>query len=382
MEKSVVKNGKELRYGLTTGSCATAAATSALEILLSKQNIKEVKIILPKGEEVYFQLKDVEIGEDFVQVTVIKDGGDDPDVTHGTEIVAKVSLCPKDIIIDGGIGVGRITKEGLKGKVGEAAINPVPRQMIEKNLTTVMNKHGYRGGAKVIISVPDGENLAKSTYNPRLGIIGGISILGTTGIVEPMSEKAIVDTNKVLIDKRFSQDNEIILISPGNYGRDFCKEYLNIDISKSIPISNFVGETLDYIKYKGFKKIIFVGHIGKIIKCAGGIMNTHSYYADCRMELMAVNCALEGAPIETLNKLIECISTDQALDIIKDEPYFNNFKKRIMDRIMYHLNFRLKNQVEIGVVMFSSDRNQIFKSENADALIAEFISRENLRDSE
>lgn len=381
MEKSIIKNGKELRYGLTTGSCATAAAASALEILLSKESIRDVKIVLPQGEEVYFQLSEVEIQPEYVQVTVIKDGGDDPDVTHGTSIVAKVTLTDKDVIIDGGIGVGRVTKEGLKCKVGEAAINPVPRQMIEKNLRAVMEKYGYEKGVKVIISVPQGETLAKSTYNPRLGIVGGISILGTTGIVEPMSEKAIVDTNKVLIDKRHMQDSEIILISPGNYGRDFCKEYLGIDIEKSIPISNFVGETLDYIKYKGFKKIIFVGHIGKIVKCAGGIMNTHSYYADCRMELIGINCALEGASVETLNKLMQCISTDQALDVIKDEPYFLRFKKRIMDRIMYHLDFRLKNQVEIAVVMFSSDRNQIFKSENADDLIAQFINREKDRDN-
>lgn len=381
MDKSVVKNGKELKCGFTTGSCATAAATSALEMILSGQALSAVAIRLPSGEEAVFELEDITREKDFARVAVTKDGGDDPDVTTGTRIYGEVKLTPEKgvISIDGGMGVGRVTKRGLKCAVGEAAINPVPRRMIEENLKNIMENHGYEGGVSVVISVPEGEALALKTYNPRLGIVGGISILGTTGVVEPMSEKAIVDTIKVLVDKKYEEDSEIILISPGNYGRDFCREYFGIDISKSIPISNFVGEAIDYIKYKGFKKILFVGHTGKIVKCAAGIMNTHSYYADGRMEIIGVHSALSGADIPTVEKIMECISTDEAFDILKGKPYFEQVKRRIMDKIMYHLNFRLKDEVEIGVVMFSSDRDHIIESENAEKLI-ELIREENPMD--
>lgn len=377
MELSVVKNGKELRGGFTTGSCAAAASTAALEMLLRDSLISQVSIKLPSGEEADFEIEVLEKNVDKVKVAVIKDGGDDPDVTTGTKIVSEVSLLESDIIIDGGKGVGRITKKGLKCSVGEAAINPVPRKMIEENLRTVMEKSGYTGGASVIISVPEGEELAKRTYNPRLGIIGGISILGTTGIVDPMSEKAIVDTNKILIDKKFAEDSEIILISPGNFGRDFCKEYLNLDIDKSVPISNFVGETLDYIKYKGFKRILFVGHTGKIVKCAAGIMNTHSYQADGRMEIIGVHSALAGVSREKIAQIMECVSTDEAFNIIKEEPGFNQVKDSIMEKVMYHLNFRLKDAVKIEVVMFSTDRDLVLKSKGADEFIKMIEERNN-----
>lgn len=150
-------------------------------------------------------------------------------------------------------------------------------------------------GLDVEISVPGGDEIAKKTYNPRLGIVGGISILGTSGVVDPMSEKALIDTIKVVVDRQHAKDPEHILIAPGNYGRDFCREELGLDIENAVPVSNYIGEALDYIRYKGFKKILFVGHTGKLIKTAAGIMNTHSSYADGRMEIIAVHSALWGA---------------------------------------------------------------------------------------
>lgn len=372
MEKFAVVGGKALRRGYTTGSCATATATAAAEMLLSGKQITDVTILLPSGDKVAFEIDDIVIAKEFVSCSTIKDGGDDPDATHGAKIFAKVSIADKDITIKGGKGVGTVTAKGLQIPPGEPAINPMPRKMIRENVTRVTEQHKYTKGLEVEISVPEGEEIAKKTFNPRMGILGGISILGTTGVVEPMSEKALVDTFKSVIDQQYVQDPEHILISPGNYGKDFCRDYLNLDIEKSVQISNFVGECLDYIKYKGFKKILFVGHTGKLIKLAAGIMNTHSAYADARMEIIGIYSALSGAGTETLNQIMNCVTTDDAFDLIKDKPYYEEVKERLLDRVMYHLNYRLKEEVEIEVVMYTNDRNHIIKSNGADSLIKYF----------
>ena len=369
MKEYIIKSGEKLRYGLTTGSCAAAASAAALDCLLTSQPVSQASITLPSGQKAMLEIADCTLKEGYALCGVVKDGGDDPDITTGTKIYAGVTLKEEDITIIGGKGVGRVTAKGLRCKVGEPAINPVPRKMIIENLKNVMKKHGYKGGAEVEIIVPDGERLAPKTFNPRLGIVGGISILGTTGIVEPMSEKALIETIKVLIDKKYEENSEIILIAPGNFGKDFCKEYLGFDIEKAVAISNFVGEALDYIKYKGFKKILLVGHTGKLIKLAAGVMNTHSSYADCRMEIIGVHSGIAGAESETMKQIMNAITTDEAFDILKDERYYGTVKESILDKVMYHLNFRLKDQVEIGVIMFTTGREHIIKSENADELI-------------
>lgn len=226
MEKYTVKSGKKLRFGYTTGSCATAASAAAAEILLGGENIRAVTITLPSGETAVFDIEIIEKKRQRVVCAVTKDGGDDPDVTHGARILAAVTKNDngnKAIVLKGGSGVGIITAKGLQCAVGEPAINPVPRKMINNNAENVMRKYGYSGSLEIEISVPGGEDIAKHTYNPRLGIVGGISILGTSGIVDPMSEKALVDTIKIVVDRQYADDPEHILISPGNYGRDFCR---------------------------------------------------------------------------------------------------------------------------------------------------------------
>lgn len=374
MEKFTVKNGKKLRFGYTTGSCATAAAAAAAEMLFTGQKIEQAQITLPSGETAVFEIRNTEIEKDFAVCSVTKDGGDDPDATHGAEIFAKVSrelnsAHEGEILLKGGKGVGTVTANGLQCPVGQPAINPVPQKMIRENTGRIMGQHGYTGGLTVEISVPTGEEIAKHTYNPRLGIVGGISILGTSGIVDPMSEKALVDTIKAVVDKQYAENQERILIAPGNYGRDFCRDYLHLDIEKSVPVSNYIGEALDYIQYKGFKKILFVGHTGKLIKIAAGIMNTHSSYADGRMEIIGVHSAMAGADRETVEKIMSCITTDEAFDVIREKPYYEEVKQSILEKVLYHLNFRLKGKAEIEVVMFTTDRTHIIQSEGAEDMM-------------
>lgn len=380
MEKYTVKNGKALRYGFTTGSCATAAAAAAAEMLLTGVDVPRAVITLPSGEQVAFDIENIQKQQGFVSCSVTKDGGDDPDVTHGARIFARVSRSEAPgVTIKGGEGVGTVTVKGLQIPPGEAAINPVPRRMITENLQRISAAKNFdleKEGLAVEISVPGGGEIAKKTFNPRLGIVGGISILGTSGVVDPMSEKALIDTIKVVVDRQFARDPEYILIAPGNYGRDFCREHLGLDIESAVPVSNYIGEALDYIRYKEFKKILFVGHTGKLIKTAAGIMNTHSSYADGRMEIIAVHSALCGADRETVAAIMKCVTTDEAFDIIKDKPYYQAARESILAKVLMHLDFRLKGEAAIEVVMFTSDRSHIIKSQGADDMIAYFKSQQ------
>jgi cobalt-precorrin-5B (C1)-methyltransferase len=371
-ENYTVKNGKRMRFGYTTGSCAAAAAEAACELLLAGVRIQAAEILLPGGTKAVLEILDHELNDGKASCSVVKDGGDDPDITTGLKIFATVSRSEAGVNIDGGEGVGRVTARGLQRGPGEPAINPVPVKMIEDSVTAAKNKYGYDGGIDVVISVPGGEKAARKTYNPRLGIVGGISILGTTGIVEPMSEKALIDTIKVEMDRKYADDPEKILIAPGNYGQKYCLEQLGLDIEKSVQTSNYIGESLDYIVYKGFRNILFVGHTGKLVKLAAGVMNTHSYVADCRMETIAAHCGCCGARPETMEKILKCITTDDAFDLIQSEPYYEEVKARIMERAMYHLNYRLKGAARIEVVMFTTGRNHVIMSDGAREMIEKF----------
>ncbi len=373
MDSFVVKNGKELKSGYTTGSCATAAAVCALHAILTKKPVQKASITLPSNEIACLPISEINFSENSANCIVIKDAGDDPDVTHGAKICADVTLTSNsEIIIDGGAGVGRVTCEGLKQKIGEAAINPIPMKMIRENITALMKKHGYSGGVKIIISVEQGEEIAKNTFNERLGIIGGISILGTTGIVEPMSEKAIIDTIKLTIDKIACTQNDYILLVFGNYGEEFCKNKLNLDIKNSVQISNFVGEALDYVKYKNFKNILLVGHTGKIIKLAGGIMDTHSKTADCRMEILSAHSALNGADKKTVSDIMTALTTDKAFEIICGEDYYSNALSSLSQKISFYVNYRLKNEVNFAFFAFGTEDKFNFFSENYKDMIKLF----------
>ena len=372
-ERYRLVNGRKLRYGYTTGSCAAAAAAASLRMLLTGDVVSHVRVRLPGGDTAMFEIRNPCLTSNKAICSIVKDGGDDPDVTHGLSITAEVSKFDDGgILIEGGEGVGRITQEGLRCKVGDPAINPVPRKMIRENLIAISEKNGYFGGIKVRISVPGGEKIAKNTFNPRLGIVGGISILGTTGIVEPMSEKALVDTIKMDIDRRYAENCDRILIVPGNYGKDFCKNTLGIDIDRAAIISNYVGEALDYIRYKGFREVFLVGHTGKLIKIAAGVMNTHSMYADARMEVFAAHVGALGASSEMIEEILHCNTTDQAFETVSEMPWQDELKKRICNKAMEHLNFRLHNEVEIQLTMFTTNGMNTIKSPGADGMAEAF----------
>lgn len=282
-----------MRYGFTTGSCAAAASKAAAYMLLTGKAKNKITIQTPKGIAYTADITDIKRSENEVSCAVIKDGGDDPDVTTGAYIYASVrilhsdtsALCKKkqDLVIiniDGGDGVGRVTKPGLDQPVGNAAINHVPREMIEKEVREVCELLDFKGTLDITISVPKGNELAERTFNPRLGIVGGISILGTSGIVEPMSSQALIDTIRVELRQRYSLGYDYVAVAPGNYGLDFMKESYGYDLDRSVKCSNFIGETIDMAADMGFKRMLLTGHIGKLIKVAGGIMNTHSREAD------------------------------------------------------------------------------------------------------
>ena len=346
----------ELRKGVTTGLCAAAAAKAAVITLLTSDTTTEVDVTAKTGAVIKLKVTDTLREDGVVMCAVQKDAGDDPDVTNGLKIFAAVSKTDtKGISIDGGEGIGRVTKPGLKVPVGKAAINPVPMEMITSAIEGVCGQYLYTGGIKAIIYVPSGAEIAKKTMNERLGIVGGISILGTTGIVEPMSEKALVDTIKAEIDVQAASGKISMLITPGNYGRDFAEKMLGLDISEAIKCSNFIGETLDYISAKGVKRITLIGHAGKLVKLAGGIMNTHSRIADCRMEIIAAHCALAGAETETVRRIMACVTTEAAIDIMAGAGLNEAVWESIGEKIGFHIRERTRGGVEAEYIVFTQE---------------------------
>ena len=373
MEQFVYKNHKKLRYGYTTGSCAAAASKAAAAMLLSGKEISYVELHTPKGIDLRLEVLDISREDNAVSCAIQKDGGDDPDVTNGILIYAKVSREPADeaqIIIDGGIGVGRVTKPGLEQPVGAAAINKVPRQMIRENLEAVCEQYHYHGKLSVVICIPSGVELAAKTFNPRLGIVGGISVLGTSGIVEPMSEQALIDTIRVEMRQKLANGMEYLLVVPGNYGIDFLDQYGHgLQLEDAVKCSNFVGEALDAAVEFGAKGVLLVGHIGKFVKLAGGIMNTHSHNADARMELLTVHAALLGAPVELLQKMMECVTTDDALKYLKEADLMEPVMERIMEKMEFYVNQRAQHQLELGVITFSNVFGILGQTKNVPDLV-------------
>jgi len=370
MEHYIEKDGKRLRLGYTTGSCAAAAAKAAAWMLLTGQEKTKISLDTPKGIRLELDVKEITMGETDVSCAIEKDSGDDPDVTKGTLIFATVSHCdPPGVTIDGGKGVGRVTKRGLDQPVGNAAINSVPRQMIRENVEEVMRLTDHQGGLKVIISAPEGEELAKKTFNPRLGIVGGISILGTTGIVEPMSEQALVDTIKVELRQRRADGAEYVLLTPGNYGAEFIKTELGLDMKIAVQVSNFVGDALDLCRELGFKGALLIGHIGKLVKIGGGMLNTHSKYGDCRMEILAAQAGACGVRAERIAEMLDCVTCDDVLRILQEENCYEAPLRRLTERVSFHLQHRGGETLETGAVLFSKEYGIVGQSANAERLL-------------
>ena len=369
---------KELRKGFTTGSCGAAAAKAALYMLLTGSVKDEIEIITPGGAVFRTAVKDIFREGNRVRCAVVKDGGDDPDVTTGLHVTAEVRAEERadgdlEIQIEGGPGVGRVILPGLDQPVGNAAINRVPRQMIEKELSEVAELLDFRGRIRVILSVPGGEAAAERTFNPRLGIEGGISILGITGIVEPMSTRAILDTIRVELNQRKALGDRIAAVSPGNYGLNFMKENYGYDLNRSVKCSNYVGDTVDMVREMDFRGMLLTGHIGKLIKVSGGIMNTHSKEGDARMELLAAGVIRAGGSMDTLRGILNCRVTEEALGIIQTESpaLLRTSMESVMDRILYYLRKRAGEELPVECILYSNEFGLLAASPGAMDMLEE-----------
>ena len=377
-----------MRYGFTTGSCAAAASKAAVYMLLSGRKKKKITIETPKGIPYTAEILAIRRGENEVSCAVRKDGGDDPDVTSGALIGAKVTYGRADVFqitIEGGRGVGRVTRPGLDQPVGNAAINHVPREMIVREVTQVCQLLDYKGTLEIEIFVPEGEELAVHTFNPRLGITGGISILGTSGIVEPMSSRALLDTIRVELRQRRALGFDYVAVSPGNYGLDFMKQQYGYDLDRSVKCSNFIGETVDMAIEEGFQRLLLTGHIGKLIKVAGGIMNTHSREADCRLELLCAFAAKQGVESDKLCAILDCITTTQALQILEESGRREAVMAYAMERILWYLDRRAQGKLEIDCIMFDNEYGELAGSKEVEAwftLLAQEQERQTLSPSE
>lgn len=362
--------GKAYRKGYTTGSCATAAAKVAALMILRQQIIHQVSIVTPSGVTLHLNVEEPLIHGNQATAAIRKDGGDDVDVTHGMLIYAQVKLRDDaHITITGGTGVGKVTQKGIGLPIGHSAINKTPLQTIEAAVREVL---GPERGADVVIFAPEGEERALRTYNSRLGIMGGISILGTTGIVTPMSEESWKRTLAIELEQKRENGLDKVIFVPGNHGERFVREQLQVDTHLVVTMSNFVGYMLQEAERLAFRHVVMVGHLGKLIKVAAGIFHTHSHIADGRMETLVTHLALAGAPNELLRQVYHCLTTEAAMDLIAQAGYesvYDAIATRIVERVQQMLRYS-PQPFTCDVILFSLD-NQPLGSNRPVAAIAE-----------
>lgn len=377
-EEYVSTGGRRLRRGYTTGTCATAATRAAAMALLSGGRPESIEVETPKGIFVRVPVEALSVEGGKATCAVRKDGGDDADDTNGMLICAEVERIGDGISIDGGEGVGRVTRKGLDQPVGNAAINRVPRAMIKEAAEREMDAAGYDGGLRITITAPEGGRVASRTFNPRLGIVGGVSILGTSGIVEPMSEDALIGSIRAEARMFLAQDGgrRYLLAVPGNYGRDFVAAYPALNGVQPVECSNYVGGVIDIAREEGAAGVLLVGNLGKLVKVAGGIMNTHSRNADCRMEILAANAAMAGADAETVKRVMGCVSTDDALDVLGTVGLMKATMDTLIPKIEFHMDYRAKGTLEVGAVVFSSKFGVLGETPSAEKLVRKVGERE------
>lgn len=408
MEEYVYIDGKKYRRGYTTGSCATGASKAAVYMLITKNRINTINIDTPKGIPLLLKVDNINISDTFVECSIKKDGGDDIDATHTMDIYARAEIVAKNdknkgyltlkdidslstnseckselykfIRVYGGTGIGVVTKKGLSVDIGKPAINPTPLKMINHEIRKLIgdNFESILGNDKVLkitIFAPQGETVAKKTFNSRLGIVGGISIIGTTGIVEPMSDDGWKKSLSIELQMKKEQGLDKIILVPGNHGEQFIREKLNLDIKYVVRVSNFIGYMIKEAQRIGYKKILMAGHIGKFIKVSAGIFNTHSKVADARSEILVANLALMGARYEFLNKINQCVTTEEAVELINNSEYrevYNILSNKCRERVKQYLN-EDSDDIDVEVIIFSMDKSLLGKSDNTDDLVEVFI---------
>ena len=327
-----------LRRGFTTGTCAQAAAKGASIMLTNGKVVDTVEVRTPGGERLKLKLVDQFVEKDFARCAVIKDSGDDPDVTNGAKIYAEVRFCDKrGVTIKGGEGVGKVTKPGLAIGPGEWAINPIPRKFIIDEVSGYLPKDK---GCEVTISVPGGEDIAKRTYNPKLGIVGGISIIGTTGIVKPKSQDAYKASLALELDVLTARGHKEVVLVLGYVGEKYCKGTLGIPEDSIVKIGDHVGYMLLECAKRDIKKITLVGHIGKMIKLANGQFNTHCKFGDGRVDGMARYAKACGADKDVISEILTKTTAEAVVDTLKKYALIGVF-----DRIKHDIVIKAKEFV-------------------------------------
>ena len=372
MEQYICVGRQRLRCGYTTGTCAAAAAAGAAALLLTGERLPAVRVETPAGVTVEAELLSHTAGPGWAGCAVEKDGGDDPDVTDGALIQVRVEEleAPGVVEIDGGEGVGRATKPGLDQPVGAAAINSTPRSMIEEQLRAAMAAASYTGGLRAVVSVPQGAELAGRTFNPRLGIEGGISILGTSGIVRPMSEAALIDSVKLELNMLQASGARDILMTPGNYGEDFCRNVLGLRLDHWCICSNYLGAAVEYAAGLGLRSLLVVGHLGKLCKAAAGNMNTHSKVSDGRRETLTAHTALCGGSAELIRGVFDSATTDAAVELLTAA----GLREAVMSSLAGALDGQLKGRagpgLQIEALFFSNRFGILGSTPGAEGLMA------------
>lgn len=376
LSRFVKKDGKTLRCGYTTGTCAAAAAKAATLLLRTGQAPDRVSIAVPAGIELTLDVLQAESGEGWARCAVQKDSGDDPDVTNGVWVYALVRRAGTGIAIDGGEGIGRVTKPGLDQPVGAAAINSVPRRMIAQAVEEAAGPLAEEG-LEVVISIPAGVELASRTFNPRLGIEGGISVIGTSGIVEPMSDGALLETVRTELNMRRALGRRYAVLTPGNYGESFLKERFFLPEEAVIQCSNFIGDALHMAGKMGFAGALLAGHLGKLVKVAGGMLNTHSRYGDCRMEILCAHAAAAGLPADRAAALLAAATVDEGLRVLGECNIREQTLAGVLSGAVRHAR-RRSGAAELGVVLFTNAYGLLAQTENADALLARVQEEEGI----
>lgn len=371
LEKYINVGTKRMRCGYTTGTCAAAATRAAAELLLHGTLVPAVTVSTPSGTDVVVEIEEHEAGDGWAQCAVQKDAGDDPDVTDGVLVYARVERSAEPgVRIDGGIGVGRVTAEGLDQPVGAAAINSTPRRMIAEQAEAALQADG--AGLLVTISIPAGVELAAKTFNPRLGIEGGISVLGTSGVVRPMSEDALISSIELQMRTLRARGETSVLVVPGNYGSDFARAQLQLDTTDAVSCSNYFGATIDAASMLGFERMLIVGHIGKMAKVAGGIMNTHSRVADCRVEVLAAHAALAGAPQDAVRQVMAAATTDAAIEALAACGIREAAMASLVRGLASKLDNRASGALKVEAVVFSNAHGILGQTPGAAALLQSF----------
>lgn len=404
------ENASGLRWGYTTGSCAAAASLAAASLLFLGEHMEQVSILTPKGIRLMLAVEEEESGDGWARCAVRKSAGDDPDITDGVLVYSCVSRKPDGrqkqeeaglwysepmdgdirftLYLRGGEGIGRVMRAGLSCPVGMWAINPVPRRMIFEQVAGVCCRAGRAvlagmDAVWITLFIPEGRQLAEKTFNPRLGIVGGLSVLGTSGIVEPMSEPALLETIRLEIHQKALEGEKNLLLIPGNYGERFLEQGLALPMERAVKCSNYIGAALDMAVTEGMKSVLLVGHAGKLIKLAAGIMNTHSRVADGRMECLAAYGAASGASGEMVRQILDCVTVEEALGFLEqEEGLLDRTMGRIACRILEVMERRTGGKFQTGAVLFTNERGILGMTEGAEEMIRQVKQGKSLDDSE